>query len=150
MKKLIAVIAILALSLTGAAFAAKKAKQTSGVVYAGPTHAEGKDLYVSGDFKDKLLGRGAIVYVTQASSTQQAGVYNVTAKSVTLYTTKGTLTGTGSGVQTIHADGTSDVSNGKASLTTGTGAYKGHSLKVTFSGPYKNGVYTFTYQGTYK
>jgi hypothetical protein len=150
MKKLIAVIAILALSLTGAAFAAKKAKQTSGVVYAGATHAEGQDLFLSGDFKDKLLGRGAIVYITQVTSAQQAGVYNVAAKSVTLYTTKGTLTGTGSAVQTIHDDGTSDVTNGKASFTKGTGAYKGHSLKVTFSGPFKSGVYTFTYQGTYK
>jgi hypothetical protein len=150
MKKLIAVIAILALSLTGAAFAAKKAKQTSGVVWAGATHAEGQNLFVSGDFKDKLLGRGAIVYITQASGTQQAGVYQVTAKTITLYTTKGTLTGTGSATQTINSDGTSDVTNGKASLTKGTGAYKGHSLKVTFSGPLTNGVYTFTYQGTYK
>jgi hypothetical protein len=114
------------------------------------THAEGQDLYVSGDFKDKVLGRGAIVYITQATATQQPGVYAVTAKSVTLYTTKGTLTGTASGVQTIRDDGTSDVTNGKASLTKGTGAYKGHSLKVTFSGPFKSGVYTFTYQGTYK
>jgi hypothetical protein len=150
MKKLIAVIAILALSLTGAAFAAKKAKQTNGVVWAGVTHAEGQNLFVSGDFKDKLLGRGAIVYITQANSTQQAGVYNVTAKTITLYTTKGTLTGTGSATQTINSDGTSNVTNGKASLTKGTGAYKGHSLKATFSGPFQNGVYTFTYQGTYK
>jgi hypothetical protein len=152
MKKLLAVLTIFALSVTGAAFAASKAKQTHGVAYVGVTHTENnnKDLYVSGDFNDNVLGRGAIVYVTNVTSGTQTGTYNVNAKRVTIYTTKGTLTGTGGGLETIHQDGTSDVTNGKFNLTKGTGTYKGHTFKGTFSGPLKSGVFTFTYNATYK
>ena len=140
----------MALSVTGVAIGATKGKKTSGVAYAGITHVEGKDVYVSGDFKDKLLGRGAIVYVTRVSAGNQPGTYTVNAKRITIFTTKGTLFGTGSGVETIHDDGSADVSDGKFNLTKGTGAYKGHTFKGTFSGPQKNGVYKFSYKAVYK
>jgi hypothetical protein len=150
MKKLLILISILALGVSGVAFGATAARKTSGVAYASATHAEGQDLYVSGDIKDKILGRGAIVYVTNVTPAQQPGSYNVAAKRVTIYTPRGTLSGTGSGVQTFHEDGSVEVTNGKVSLTRGTGRLKGHSLKATFSGPQENGVYKFTYSGTYR
>ena len=150
MKKLLILISVIALAVSGVAVAGTKGKRTSGVAHAGVTHAEGNDLYVAGDFKDKLLGRGAIVYVTNVSAADQPGVYDIKAKRITIFTTRGSLTGTGSGTQTIHADGTTDVSNGKFNLTRGTGKLKGHSLKGTFSGPQENGVYTFSYTGTYR
>src|SRR3954469_10071555 len=81
-------------------------KKTSGVVYASANHAEGSDLYVSGDFNDKVLGRGAIVYVTRVSGTDQPGTVHVTAHKITLYTTKGSLSGPGAADQTFNPDGT--------------------------------------------
>ena len=150
MKRLLVVLSIIALSVSGVAFGASKARKTHGVAYVGVTHAEGGDGYVAGDINDKILGRGAIVYVIKVTTGQQQGTLAVTAKRVTIYTPKGSLSGTGSATQTFNDDGTADVSDGKFKLTKGTGKLKGHSLKGTFSGPYKDGVYTFSYKGTFK
>ena len=150
MKKLLILISVLALTLCGVAGAATNGKKTSGIAYAGITHVEGNDLFVSGDIKDKVLGRGAIVYITRVSAGNDPGTYKVDAKRITIYTTKGTLAGTGSGLETIHDDGSADVSDGKFNLTKGTGAYKGHTFKGTFSGPQKNGVYKFSYKAVFK
>jgi hypothetical protein len=148
MMLLLSLIAILAVGVGGSALAKGKAKSTSGVVYAGVTHQEGDDLFVAGEFKDKVLGRGAIVYITQI--TPDAGTIHVDAQKVTLYTTKGSMTGTGSADQTFNADGTSTISNGVVSLTKGTGAYAGHKFKGTFDGSYTDGVYTFNYEAKLK
>jgi hypothetical protein len=142
-------ITALAVSFTGVA-AAKPAKSTSGVVYASANHAEGSDLYVSGDLKDKLLGRGAIVYIVQAESGPTPGSVLVQAKKITIFTTKGSLSGTGQATQTFNPDGSGTVSDGTFKLTKGTGAYEGHTLKGTFSGSFLDGVYTFDYTGKYK
>ena len=151
MKKLIILISVLALSVSGVAMAAGKAKKTSGVAYAGVTHAEGKDLYVSGDFVDKLLGHGGIVYVTNVTNGEQQGEFKVAAKRITIYTTKGSLTGKGSATQVIHDDGSVEVKDGVFALTKGTGKYKGHTFKGTFSGPQNaQGLYTFSYKATYR
>jgi hypothetical protein len=148
MRKLIGLAALLALLVSGVALGAASRKG-SGVVYASVTHAEGKDLYVSGDIKDKILGRGAIVYLTNVSSGPQQGSVLVKAKKITIYTATGTLTGTGSATQTTAGDKTT-VSDGKFSLTKGTGTLKGHTYKGTFIGDLTNGVYKFTYTGTYR
>ncbi len=130
---------------------AKPARSTSGVIYASANHVEGTDLYVSGDFKDKLLGRGAIVYIVQASSGPAPGSVLVTANKITIYTTKGSLTGTGQATQTFNTDGTATISDGTFKLTKGTGAYEGHTLKGTFTGTQGTDfVYTFNYTGKYK
>lgn len=158
MKKLLAVLGIMALVFSGAAVAGAqggkakaKAKATSGVAYAGISHAEGKDLYVSGDFVDKLLGHGGIVYVTNVSNGQEQGEFVVKARKITIYTTKGSLTGKGSATQVIHDDNTAEVKDGVFKLDKGTGKYKGHTFKGTFSGPQNaQGLYTFSYTGTYK
>jgi hypothetical protein len=149
MKRLIALTLATAVGATGIASAAA-AKKTSGTAWVGVTHAEGTTLYVAGDLKDKLLGRGTIVYVTKVRSGQQPGTFHITATRVTISTTKGSLTGTGKGTQVVAQDGSVNVTDGSFSLTKGTGAYKGHTFKGTFSGPLKDGVYTFKYKATYR
>jgi hypothetical protein len=154
MKKLLAVLGIMALVLSGAAVAGAKggkAKAASGVAYAGISHTEGKDLYVSGDFVDKVLGHGGIVYVTNVSNGEQQGEFLVKARRITIYTTQGSLTGKGSATQVIHDDGSVDVKDGKFLLNKGTGKYKGRVFKGTFAGPQSaQGLYTFSYTGTIK
>ena len=115
-----------------------------------PINQEGTDLYVSGDLKDKLLGRGAIVYV-QAESGPTPGSVLVKADKITIFTTKGSLTGTGQAIQTFNPDGTATISDGTFKLTKGTGAYKGHKLTGTFTGTFGTDfIYTFNYTGKYK
>jgi hypothetical protein len=124
-------------------------RKTSGVVYASVTHAEGSDLYVSGDFKDKLLGRGGIVYITRVSAGAQQGSFAVKARKITIYTPSGSLSGTGSATQTITAD-TVTVTGGRFKLTKGTGKLKGHRMTGTFGGDQTSGVYKFAYDATYR
>jgi hypothetical protein len=150
MKRLLMFICAMALVFSGVAVGATKGKKTSGTAWAYVTHAEGKDLFVSGDFKDKLLGHGGIVYVTRVTSGAAQGTFHVNAKRITIYTTKGSLSGSGSATQTITSN-SSTVSDGKFLLNKGTGAYKGHTFTGTFSGPQSsNGEYTFTYKATFK
>lgn len=150
MKRLVMFICAMALLSSGIAMGATKGKQTSGTVWAYVTHAEGKNLFVSGDFKDKLLGHGGIVYITRVSSGPAQGVFHVNAKRITIYTTKGSISGTGSATQTITST-SSTVSDGKFLLNKGTGAYKGHTFQGTFSGTQSsNGEYTFTYKARLK
>jgi len=151
-RKLLLLAALLAVSVSGLALAkpAKQARKTSGVVWAGTTHVEGSDLYVAGDLKDKILGRGAIVYVTRVSTGEEPGSLLVKARKITIYTTRGSLRGKGQATQTINPDGTATVSDGTFNLKKGTGAYKGHKLKGTFDGTYEDDVYTFDYKGKYR
>jgi hypothetical protein len=149
MRKLLLLIAVLVVGASTTALAAP-ARDTSGVVYAGVTHQEGSDLYVAGDFKDKILGRGAIVYITEVAAGPQPSSVVITAKRITIYTTRGSLSGTGQATQTFYPDGSTSVSDGTFSLKKGTGAYKGHKLTGTFAGPFADGVYTFNYTGKYK
>jgi hypothetical protein len=110
----------------------------------------GSDLYVSGDFKDKILGRGAIVYVTKVGGSNEPSTVTVKAKQITIYTRKGSLRGTGKAKQTFNADGTATIKDGTFNLNNGTGAYKGHKFSGTFSGDFKNDVYKFEYKAKYK
>jgi hypothetical protein len=142
-----AAIALLACSAAVAPGAASRAD--SGTVWASVTHQEGSTTWVSGDFKDKVLGRGAIVYRVAVGS-MQPGTVTITAKSVTLYAKGGSISGTGSAVQTVAPGGETTVTGGKVRLTKGSGDLKGHSLVATFDGTFTDGVYTFKYRGTYK
>ncbi len=146
--RLMAVAASLAVAVPVAS--AASSRKDSGTAYVSVTHQEGSTLWVAGDINDKVLGRGAIVYRTTVSAGPQTGSVLVTAKTVTLFTAKGSLTGTGKATQTVNPDGTTSVSGGVVSLTKGTGALKGHSLNAKFSGPFKDNVYTFKYSGTYR
>jgi hypothetical protein len=149
MKRLLLFLAVVALALPAAALAAK-ARKTSGTAWVSANHTEGANLYVSGDIKDKLLGRGAIVYVVKAQPTSQPGTVLVKASRVTVFLPGGSLSGTGQATQTLNPDGTATVTNGSFTLTKGTGAYKGRRLTGSFGGPFKDGTYTFTYKATYK
>ena len=145
MKKLIGLAAVAAIAVPTAALGAAS-RSTSGTIYAHTTHVVGKDLYVSGDFKDKLLGPGAIVYITNPAANADGSVL-VKARRVTIYLPSGTMSGVGQATQTIQGEAVT-VSNGTFSLTKGTGKYKGRTLKGTFSGTQdKDGVYKFTYKG---
>ena len=141
---------LVALAGTGVSFAATKGKKDKGVAYVSGTHTEGKTLFVSGDFKDKLLGRGGIVYQTTVRQGSAPGTFQITAKKVTLFTTKGTLSGKGKATTTVAQDGSVSVSGGTFKLAKGTGAYRGHTFSGKFSGPLKDGVYKFTYTATYR
>jgi hypothetical protein len=152
MKRLMLLAAVLCLAASSAATAAttSKTRKTTGVIHAGVTHSEAADLYVAGDFKDKLLGRGAIVYITRVSAGQEVGSFLVKARKITIYTPRGSLSGAGQATQTTTADGQTTVTNGTFRLRRGTGKLKGHRLSGTFSGAFADGVYTFNYKGTYK
>jgi hypothetical protein len=148
MKKLIGLAAVIAIALPTTALGAAS-RNTSGTVWAHITHQAGGFLYVSGDISDKVLGKGAIVYLTKPSG-QADGSILVKATKITIYTPGGSLTGSGQATQTI-ANGKSTVSNGTFSLTKGTGTLKGRTMKGTFAGTQDDqGIYTFKYKGTLK
>lgn len=154
MKRLLFVLAVgLAIGIVGVAQGASKGRKDSGTAYVTVIHQVGKQEIAGGDIKDKVLGPGAILYtLTVSAGPPSAPGASVTIKAnkVTLFTSKGTLSGTGKAVQTINADGTGNVQDGSVKLTKGTGDLKGHSLVATFSGPYNGSFYTFNYKGTYK
>jgi hypothetical protein len=150
MKLIAGVLTLVALASTGVSLAATKGKADKGVAYVSATHSEGKILFVSGDFKDKILGRGGIVYQTTVSAGNQPGTFLVKARKITIFTTKGSLSGKGQGTQTIEQNGDTHVDNGTFKLNKGTGALRGHTLTGKFSGPLTNGIYKFSYTGTYK
>jgi hypothetical protein len=141
---------LVALACTGVSFAATKGKADKGVAYVSATHSVGKTLIVSGDFKDKLLGSGGIVYQTTVRAGNQPGTFLVKARKITIFTTKGSMSGKGKGTQTVAPDGTTSVSGGTFKLSKGTGAYKGHTFTGKFGGPLNNGVYKFSYTATYR
>ena len=150
MKRFCAVLTVLAVAAPAAALAgqSRQARQTTGVVYASVTHAEGRDLYVSGDFRDRVLGRGAIVYVTNVGDPNQQGSVEVLARRITIYTRSGSLAGTGRATQTVAGNQVT-VTDGTFRLTSGTGAYRGRRMTGTFSGEQnQEGVYRFEYRGT--
>jgi Flp pilus assembly protein TadG len=128
--------------------ATTKAKKDTGTSYVAVVHQVGNTLDAAGYTFDKLRGQGAITYQLNATPGAK-GTVKVQGKRVVMYTSTGTLYGTGSAVQNIA---TGQVSAGKLALTHGTAAQKGHSFVGTFTGTYNraNGVYTFHYTGTYK
>jgi Tfp pilus assembly protein FimT len=148
MKKLIGLAAVAAIAVPTTALGAAT-RSTSGTVWAHITHTASGSLYVSGDISDRVLGKGAIVYLTKPSG-QSDGSILVKATKITIYTPGGSLTGSGQATQTITGT-TSTVSDGTFSLTKGTGTLKGKTLKGTFSGTQDDqGVYTFKYKAKLK
>lgn len=152
MKKLALLVAALVVILSSTALGgpARKPRADGGIAYVGFNHVEGSTGYVSGDLKDRILGCGAIVYVVKVSTGAEPSTIKITARRVTFFTRRGSLTGTGSAIQVIHPDGSTDVKNGVFNLTRGTGALRGRTLRGRFSGPYSDGVYTFRYKGIYR
>jgi hypothetical protein len=130
-------------------------RKTSGTAYLASTPRTTPGLvYYAGFNSDKVLGQGAVTYTIKPTSAT-SGTITATAKKVTLWTSNGTLSGTGTA--TLHITnqpkaGDDTVTNGKIKLTHGTGGQAGHSLVATLtgSGNIVSGQYVFHYKGTYK
>ena len=140
----VAAVSLLATS----AGAATQGKKDSGTTYAAVVHQKGSTLYAAGYSTDKLFGQSAVTYVTTVAA-GATGTLKVTAKPVIEYSAAGSLVGSATATQNLV---TGAITNGKLTLTRGTGGLKGHSFVGTFTGTYnaKTGVYTFHYTGTYK
>ncbi len=158
-RKFLVLLLIFVVSASGVAFAARpqaksKSHQTSGDIYVSVIHSGAKGLfYADGDFKDRLLGRGAIIYRVGVSTGPEPASVLVKSPSVTIYTRMGSLTGKGQATQITTGTGDAaktTIKDGTFSLTRGTGAYKGSTLKGTFSGDLDGSVYHFRYEGTYR
>jgi hypothetical protein len=152
-----AIVAIVAIAINAiSAGASSRGTKTSGTFYVAvtPQFKNGIE-YVAGGGTDKLLGSIAETFTIKPLASTKPSTVIAKAIKVTLWTSTGTLTGTGSATLTITGmpkAGDATVSGGKVSLTSGTGAQKGHSFVGTFTGTGNavSGDYTFNYKGTYK
>jgi hypothetical protein len=154
-----AVVATSVVIVAGAAAVGAKpnpggGKSTSGTVYIASTPRPSSLVYAAGNVVDKVLGEDAITFTIKPIG-NAAGTITAKAQKVTLWTRKGSISGTGSALLTItnHPKvGDVTVSKGTASLTNGTGGETGHSFKITFTGTgsLTTGSYTFHYKGKYK
>lgn len=151
-----AIVATAAIAVGAGAVGAKSgSSKTSGKLYVGINpQAKSGIQFLAGQGVDKALGSDAVTFTIKPLS-KSTGVITANAIKVTLWTSGGSLTGTGGATLTVTGmpkAGDVTVSDGKISLTKGTGALKGHSFKATFtgSGNIVSGEYTFVYKGTYK
>lgn len=144
-----------ALALTtvsaGALAANSKSKSVTGTAYVGENHVVGAIHYFAGPTSDNVLGSGAITFPSPITVTP-GGVVQFSSSQVTLFTKTGSLSGTASADVTASSATQAAVTNGKLSLTKGTGAEKGHSLVGTFTGTGNPSTteYVFNYKATYK
>jgi hypothetical protein len=132
---------------------------TSGTAYVAQAPKPSSSLvYDAGFIHDKVLGSGAVTFVTKAMASS-SGAITIKSKPVTIYTPSGSLSGTASGVLTVTnkpSPGDATVTDGKLLLNHGTGRLSGHSLRATFSGTGNIGgsnvpdFYTFRYKGVYR
>jgi hypothetical protein len=129
---------------------------TSGTAYVGQVPHPGSLVYDSGFNYDKVLGPGSITFVIKALPGGAKGTIAVKAKVVTLWTKRGSLSGTGSAILTITnalEPGAATIRNGKLLLNRGTGGMAGHSFRGTFTGmgtiTHPN-QYIFHYKGVYR
>jgi hypothetical protein len=152
-------VGIAGLGFAGSAIgAAGGGTRTSGTVYVGQAPKPSSLVYDAGFIYDKVLGQGAVTFVTKAVGSP-TGAITIKSKPVTIYTPNGSLRGTGSGLLTITnkpRPGDAMVTDGKLLLNHGTGRLAGHSLRATFSGTGNIGgpnipdFYTFRYKGVYR
>ncbi len=141
-------VGAIGVSTVGAKSAGKADK---GTVEIGETSVKGSVHYEAGSFTDKLFKNGAVTFTTTLS-VKPGGVVHFDSKKLTFWTPTGALTGHVSA--DIHAASVTSatVTNGKISLTKGSGAQKGHSLVGTFTGvgnP-RSTEYQFAFKATYK
>lgn len=145
----------LASSAVGAA--GSSGRKTSGTAWVGQDPKPSSSLiYDAGFIADRLLGRAAVTFTSKALAGPTTGSITVKSTTVTLWTPRGSLTGTGSAVLTLTNSpkpGDTTVSDGKLNLTRGTGALAGHSLHATFTGTGNTNLpnqYVFHYKGVYR
>jgi hypothetical protein len=143
---------VLALATMAAAGTAKPttgspARSDSGTGYFSITHQKGGFEYTAGDVKDKVFGDSAIIY--KLKTTPSSGAIKVDAKKVVLYTSQGSLSGTATATIADLSAKIQKVTDGKLTLTKGTGGLKGDKLTATFSGTANitKNMFKFSYQG---
>ena len=120
----------------------------SGTSWFSVTHTVNGVEHAAGQASDKVFGNTAITYLLKTVPTTP-GTLAITSNSVTLYTAKGSLSGTATATLTINPSGVDTITGGKLKLAKGTGALKGDKLSATFSGtgnPTAN-QYQITYTG---
>jgi len=145
-------VAVAVGGISVSAVGAKSATRTDkGTAEIGETSLKGKLHYEAGSFKDKVLGNGALTFTTTIAI-KPGGVVHFDSKSLTFWTKTGSLAGHVSA--DIHASSATSatVTNGKISLTKGTGGQKGHSLVGTFTGKGNptSTEYSFAFKAKYK
>ncbi len=124
------------------------AMHDSGKTWFSIVRTAGGIEYTAGIISDRALGNGAITYQLAVRS-GSAGTIDVTARRVTLYTKKGSLSGTATA--TIKAANTNQQTiTGSLDLTRGTGSLRGDSLQANFSGTadLAKNLIQFDYRGT--
>jgi hypothetical protein len=150
MVGVLAGVALLVLG-TSALAAATKGKADSSKLYLAITHTAGGFNYSAGDGTDKVLGPVVVTY--KLKPVAMGKKIKVTVPKARLWVANGTLSGTASADLTVlDAKGDAKLTNGKFSLTKGTGGQRGHSEVGTFTGRgnVNGGVYTLVTKGTYK
>jgi hypothetical protein len=129
-------------------------KRTRGTAWVGQAPKPGSLVFSAGFVKDSVLGNGAVTFTTKPIPGAH-GTIKIDSKLVTIWTAKGSLSGTGTATLTVTNKpnvGDDTVSGGRLLLTRGTGEMAGHSVRATFSGGgnLNTGRYVFKYAGVYK
>ena len=125
--------ALVCTALASAAGARTDPQRDSGTSWFAVTHVVNGVEHAAGQVSDKRLGNGAVTYLLKLVTTT-SGTVNINASNFTIWTAKGSLSGTATATLTVAPNGTDQITNGKAKLTKGTGALKGDKLIGTFSG----------------
>jgi hypothetical protein len=100
----------------------------------------------AGVFSGKPFGSGAVVQ--RVSVTSVSGSVVTTTSRFTIFTTKGTVEGTGRGTRTTNPDGSATVV-GTRTITSGTGAYRGARGHLEVTGTTAtNGITTSHWVGS--
>lgn len=148
----LAAVALLVLGTSAHAAGAKTGRADSSKLYLAITHTAGGFNYSAGDGTDRLLGPVVVTYKLKPISTRN-GKLKITVPKARLWVSNGTLSGTASADLTVtDSKGDARLTNGKFSLTKGSGGQKGHSEVGTFTGTgnLTSGTYTLVTKGTYK
>jgi hypothetical protein len=154
MRATVAVLAtaiMLAAAATAFGAGSSKGRKDTGTVYLATTHQGNGFIWAAGNTFDKILGKGAVSYKVKVRPAS-AGTFAVTIKHAKLFGTKGSMTGKVTATQTIAANGSATITNGKFSFAHGTEGLKGHTYKGTVSGTGNalTGQYTLHTKGIFK
>ncbi|HET9103726.1 MAG TPA: hypothetical protein VFN55_10270 [Solirubrobacteraceae bacterium] len=132
-------VAVVALITTGALAASRTGAPTytfqdSGTIFASINNANAKGTqFTSGNVFSRHFGHCAITYDLSLLPSNAPGTISVKATRVVLYTTRGSLSGTGTATLVIHGD-TQQITKGTLSLDHGAGSMKGYTYDGTFTG----------------
>lgn len=145
-RRILALVAVLALGLAGVAAAApakkRKPKADHGTIRIAAIGQKGKTVTLAGSYHDNgVIGSGAVLLHVK-SSPDSSGAMKLTVR-ITVFTPRGSLSGTGSALQV----GTK-LNKGKYTLKKGTAGLKGWKTNGTFSGSAAStGAVTLRFKG---